>query len=334
MPPISQLALDAAGAFQQISEQERGERARRACAGALVLRAIERVAGGEDADRFGLRRAQAEVAALATSAERSVLHRLVLLLEEEAADERLVRPLVALACELERTRRLPEADAAISLAFSLSAADCTLALHAARIARKLGNRERALTLYQAARDLDGGGVIARLARVGEAVVSPDPVRGLSRAIRAALRAGDGEAAGVGLEERAALRRAAGDRRAAARDLALAALRFPDAVDRARVAHELAGVLLSLGDAPAAREALLAALDCGDAPQKDHARVRLHTLSRDAGDQLGMRRWRSFKRASLVSLSAYRATGGVERSAALRLTRWREAMGARAATATN
>lgn len=334
MPPISQLALDAAGAFQQISEQERGERARRAGAGALVLRAIERVAGGEDADRFGLRRAQAEVAVLASSAERSILHRLVLLLEEGAADERLVRPLVALACELERTRRLPEADAAISLAFSLAAADCTLALHAARIARKLGNRERALVLYGAARDLDGGtGVIARLARVGEAVVSPDPLRGLSVAIRGALRAGDGESAGVGLEERAALRRAAGDRRGAARDLALAALRFPDAVDRARVAHELAGVLLALGDAPAAREALLAALACGDAPQKDHARTRLHTLSRDVGDQMGMRRWRSFKRASLVSLSAYRA-GDPARSAAARMLRWSEALGARASATAN
>ncbi|HEU4558556.1 MAG TPA: hypothetical protein VFS20_11935, partial [Longimicrobium sp.] len=178
----------------------------------------------------------------------------------------------------------------------------------------------------AARELDGGsGVIARLAEVGEAVVSADPVRSLGRVIRRALRAGDAESAAVGMEERACARRAEGDRAGAARDLVIAATRYTDAVDRARVAHELAGVALAQGDADAARQALQVALTWGDAPQQDHARTRLHTLSRDVDDQVGMRRWRSFKRAPLVSMSAYRprSTGG---SSGPRLQRWREALG--------
>jgi hypothetical protein len=156
------------------------------------------------------------------------------------------------------------------------------------------------------------------------VVSDDPVRALGRAVRRALSAGDAEAAAVGLEERAAARRAAGDRRGAARDLLLAAARFTDAVDRARVAHELAGVTLAAGDADAAREALQIALAVGEAPQRDHAQTRLHTLSRDVGDLVGMRRWRSFKRAPLVSMSAYRPSAD-GRSLAPRLLRWREAL---------
>ena len=52
---------------------------------------------------------------------------------------------------------------------------------------------------------------------------------------------------------------------------------------------------------------------------------LHTLARDTGDQVGMRRWRSFQRPSLVSLSAYRASGTAE-TLAPRLVRWREAVG--------
>jgi tetratricopeptide (TPR) repeat protein len=334
MSPITQLAFDAAGALRQISETERGERARRAAAGAMVLRAVERVAAGDDADRFALRRAEAEVASLAASAEKAVLQRLLVVLgdEEGAADRRLAAPLVRYACELEKTRRLPEADAAVSLALSLDAACSATALDAGRIARKLGDRERALAHYRAARDLDGaGGGIARLAQVGEAVVSPAPERALGRAVRAALREGDAEAAAVGREERASLRRAAGDRRGAVRDLCLAAARFPDPVDRARVAHELAGLLLAMGDAAAAREALVAVLAWGDAPQRDHARSRLHTLSRDVGDQVGMRRWRSFKRPPLVSLSAYRpALSGA--TLAPRLARWREALARRDAAA--
>lgn len=323
-------ASTAATTLRQISETARGERARRAAAGALVLACVERARSG-GVDEFSHRRARAEAERLERSPERSILLRLLMMVEGETlAGARLARALVSYACELERTRRLAEADAAVSLALALDGGSPATALHAARLARKLGQRARALALYCAARDLDqGGGPIARLAEVGEAVVSDDPVRALGRAVRRALAAGDAEAAAVGLEERAAARRAAGDRRGAARDLLLAAARFTDAVDRARVAHELAGVTLSAGDADAAREALQLALAVGEPPQRDHARMRLHTLSRDVGDQVGMRRWRSFKRAPLVSLSACRpAADG--RSLAPRLLRWREALGEKTA----
>jgi hypothetical protein len=317
--------LSTAATFLQISETEQGERSRRAAAGALVLAAVERAMAGTR-DEFGLRRARREAESLERCAEKSILLRILIRLEDgEAVDARLSPALVSYACELERTRRLPEADAAVSMALSLDAGTASTALHAARLARKRGERERALALYCAARDLEhGDGPIARLAEVGEAVVSDHAERRLSRVIRRALRAGDAEAAAVGLEERAALRRAASDRRGALRDLCVAAARFPDAVDRARVLHELAGVTLAAGDPDGAREALLTVLTVGDAPQKDHARGRLHTLARDMGDQVGMRRWRSFKRPSLVSLSAYRPAPA-RRSLAPRLARWRESL---------
>jgi hypothetical protein len=318
-------ASAAASTFRRISETERGERALRAAAGALVLACVERARSG-GVDEFSHRRARAEVERLEKSPERTILLRLLMTVEGGTlAEARVAKALVAYACELERTRRLAEADAAVALALALDGADSATALHAGRLARKLGHRKRALALYCAARDLDGGGgPIARLAAVGEAVVSDDAVRALGRAIRHALAAGDREAAAVGLEERAAARRLAGDRGGAARDLLLAAARFADAVDRARVAHELAGVTLAAGDADAAREALQLALSCGEAPQRDHARTRLHTLSRDVGDQVGMRRWRSFKRPPLVSMSAYRPAAGA-RSLAPRLLALREAL---------
>ncbi len=334
MAPISSSVLVAAGALQQISESSPGERGRRAAAGALVLRAVEQAVERGQGFQFVAARAGVEVSGLERGPERAVLRRILLLLEGEGEVEtaRLASPLVGYACELERTRRLPEADAALLLARSAAPDDAEVALHCARVARKLGDRERALELYSAARDLDGvGGSVARLADVGEAVVSDDAERALTRVVRAALRAGDAESAAVGLEERARARRAAGDRRGAARDLCLAAARFTDGVDRARVAHELADVTVASGDPLAAREALLVALEWGDAPQKEHARARLHTLARDLGDQVGARRWRSSRRPSLTSLSLYRPQP-VDRSAAPRLSRWREALGERAAPA--
>ena len=67
MPNSTSAAL-AADHFLRISETERGERARRAGAGALVLRAVERAAAGES-DAFGVRRARHEVERLDRSAE-------------------------------------------------------------------------------------------------------------------------------------------------------------------------------------------------------------------------------------------------------------------------
>jgi tetratricopeptide (TPR) repeat protein len=323
---LEALALQtAADSLQQISETTSGERRQRASAVALVLRAIEQTLGRGAEAGFARRRAEQEVERIAGGAERALLTRLLLLSEvvAESGAGCLCDALVDFAYELESTRRLPEADAVLTLARSIDGQSAAVALHAGRVARKQGDRERALELYRAARELDGsGGAIARLAQIGVAVVSPDAERDLGRVIRGAVCAADHEAAAVGLEERARLRRARGARRAAARDLCFAAARFTDPVDRARVAHQLADLFIAGDDPRAAREALLLALAVGDASQRDHARGRLHTVSRDLGDQVGMRRWRTFSRPALVSLSA-RPRTPVERSEAPRLARWRE-----------
>jgi hypothetical protein len=328
MDGISPAIDTAATAFQQISEQVSGERGRRASTGALALRVVERGIRGIPPCSFLSRRAQLEIAGLPRGRERALLRRLLEVGEEwgnEGNGEVLASLLVRYAAELESTQRLPEADAALTLACSAAPGAPEVALHSGRVARKLLDGGRALALYARARELDTeNGAIARLAAIGEAVVSDDPELALGRAARAAVRYGDGEAAAVALEERARIRRGAGKRRQAVRDLCVAALRFTDATDRARVAHEVADLAVVEGDSPAAREALLVALACGDAPQRDHARVRLHTLSRDVGDEVGMRRWRSFSRPALVSLSLARARPAA-RTAAPLLARWREAL---------
>lgn len=317
----------AADSLQQISETTSGERRQRASTVALVLRTIEyALQPGSDA-AFLRRRAEHDVSGIAAGAERALLARLLLLAEmvPDSGAACLTDSLISFAYELESTRRLPEADAVLTLARSIDSGGALLALHAARVSRMLGDRERALELYRTARDLDAcGGAIARLARIGAAVISSDAERDLGCLLRDALQAGDAEAASVALEERARLRRARGARRAAARDLCIAAVRFPDPVDRARVAHQLADLYIANDDPRAAREALLLALTVGDASQRDHARSRLHTVARDLGDQVGMRRWRTFTRPALVSLSA-RPRTQVDRSEAPRLARWRERM---------
>jgi tetratricopeptide (TPR) repeat protein len=324
MQPLAPAIQAAAGTFQQISESASGERGRRASTGALVLRVVER-AVAKQWNEFLAVRAVAEVERLPRGVERSVLRRLLGLAREEATGswgEPLAEMLVEYAGELELTQRLSEADAAMLLALTTAPGCAEVALHAGRVARKLREHERALELYIRARELDAtGGTIARLASIGEAVVSPMPERALGRVIRRAIRAGDAEAAAVGHEERARVRRAAGERQAAARDLCVAALRYVDPVDRARVAHELADVALVMGDLETAREALLLAVSCGDGPQRDHARSRLHTLCRSVGDEVGMRRWRTFTRPTLVSLSLAGPPRARSAAAAV-LARWR------------
>ncbi|CAN5623433.1 hypothetical protein BH23GEM5_BH23GEM5_03630 [soil metagenome] len=313
----------AAATLRQISEQTRGERARRAAAGALVLRAVEHRTEQGRVCAFGVARAGAELERLGTSREVSILRRLLLSVAADSTAD-VARQLADYAYHLERNR-LPEADAALALARELAPENAEIALHVGRVARKLGDAERALAAYRVARDLDGAtGAISRLAAIGEAVVSADAGAALGRAIRHAIRAGDREAAAVGLEERARVRRAAGDRRGCARDLCRGALRFTDGVDRARVAHALADVTLADADPAAAREALLAASVWGDPPQREHARARLHTLSRDLQDQVGMRRWRSWEPPALVSLSLRRRTQTAT-SLAPRLAHWRETL---------
>ena len=268
---------------------------------------------------------------MSAGAERAMLARLLLLSERVpgSGGACLCEALVDFAYELESTRRLPEADAVLTLARATDASSAALALHAGRVARKQGDRERALELYRAALDLDAaGGAIGRLAQVGVAVVSPAAERELGRVIRSALRASDSEAAAVGLEERAHLRRGRGARRAAARDLFIAAARYADPVDRARVAHRSpTSSWRAAIPARRGRPSCLA-LAVGDGSQRDHARARLHTVSRDLGDQVGMRRWRSFGRPALVSLSARPRTARAG-SDAPRLARWRERISAAA-----
>lgn len=310
----------AAEALREISESTAGERSARAAVVALVLRAVESLARGER-DAFLRLRAEAEAGALGGSGERSMLQRLLLVAEAGGDFARLSELLVGYACELERTRRLPEADAVMGLAVTLAPGSAEVALHAGRIARMQGAAERALVLYRTARALDGDGSLGRLAAVGEAVVSADPEAALSVVMRDAVTARDLEAAAVALEERARVRRAAGRRAAAARDLCTAAARYPDAVDRARVAHELSDLCIAADDPRAAREALLVALAVGGPSQRDHARSRLHTVSRDLGDEVGMRRWRSFGRASLISLSGRPGVSGGTGLSRL-LGRWR------------
>lgn len=326
MLPLAHALHAAAGALQQISDTTPGERGRRAGVVALVLRAVEAALARGEETSFLLLRAEVEVAGLPAGVERAHLRR-ILRVPTDAAGEGVAEVFVEYACELEGTRRLAEAEAVLRLARSVAPEDALVALHAGRVARKSGDGEGALTLYRVARELDAtGGSVARLAAVGEAVVSRDAERELGRAIRAAVRTGDAEAAAVGLEERAQLRRRRGARRAAARDLAAAAVRFTDPVDRARVAHRMADLFVAVDDALAAREALFLALAVGDPSQREHARGRLHTVSRDLGDQVGMRRWRSFQPQSLVSLSS-RPTERPAVSAAPRVARWRERLGA-------
>jgi tetratricopeptide (TPR) repeat protein len=317
----------AATSLQEISASTSGARQQRAAAVALVLRAVECRVDGEDADGFLRRRAEREVEEV-PGAERGLLTRLLLLADflPDSGGEPLCEALVDLAYELEKTRRLAEAEAVLEIARAVSPENAGVALHAGRVARKDGKRERALELYRAARELDDSGSIARLARVGEAVVSADGEVGLGEVVRAARADRDVEAMAVALEERSRLRRARGERRGATRDLCRATVRFTDPVDRARVAHQLADLYVAGDDPHAAREALLLALAVGDSSQREHARGRLHAVSRDLGDQVGMRRWRGTARPPLVSLSA-RSRARVARSDAPRLARWRERIAA-------
>jgi len=325
---LASALQDTAGALQLISDAATGDRRHRAGVGALAMRVVQSALAGEDGHAFLANRAARELETLPRGAERSILSRIVLLAEKGATAEcggPLSSLLVAYAFELETTERLPEAELAIALARTGTPGCAETALHAGRIARKMRRHERALLLYREAQALDtGDGTIARLGAIGEAVVSEDPERGLGLAMRHAVRAGDLEAAAVALEERARFRRAQGRRGGAIRDLCMAVLRFSDPIDRARAAHELTDVATTLGDVATAREALLLAARCGSGPQQDHARSRLYTLARSQGDQVGMRRWRTFGRPSLVSIISSRTTCRPSPAAAV-LARFREGL---------
>ncbi len=291
--------------------------------GALVLGAVELKRAGVAGGTFVRRRAEAEVARLGATAERRILAKLLAVVAEPAAagGELVAKLLGAYAAELERGGRYVEAAAALELALRERPESAELALRAARVARLRGRAEGAAGWYARVRELDdGSGRWSRLAAIGEALIGEEPMRSVSRAMRAAVRAGDAGAAAIALEERAGLRQARGEAAGAIRDLCVAALRYESTGDRARVAHRLADVLAARGDHAGTREALLAALAVGKADQRAYAVNRLHTLARAAGDELGLRRWRSSSPSPLVALGpGRRAAGG---SAAGRLRRWR------------
>jgi hypothetical protein len=329
MTGIARTARNGAERLQAVAERSSGERARRAAAAAVVLRAVAAASAGAEGAVFLVARARGEVAKLPAGPERAVLRRMVELYEggtegvEVSPGRVLTGLLVAYAGEVERSGRLEEADAALELACEAAPRDPEAALHAGRIARKLGDAARARRRYAEVRALDAPcGRFARLASIGEALISAEPERALGRAIREAVRAGDAEAAAIGHEERAAVRRAAGDGSGAIRDLCAAMARFVDPVDRARVAHALADQAVAAGDALAAREALLLVLEQGDAVQQAHARSRLYTLSLALGDELGVRRWRDAWSSKLISLGLYRV-GRSTATAAPTLARWRD-----------
>lgn len=177
-------------------------------------------------------------------------------------------------------------------------------------------------LYQEVRRLAGDDAhLGRMAGVGEALLTAEPVPALGRALRTAVRAGDVEAAAVAQEERAHARRTSGDRGGALRDYLVASARYQDPVDRARVLHAAADLLTAAGDLLGAREVLLLAVDEGRPEQRVHARSRLHALSRALGDELGRRRWIGQKGTPLVSLMAARPCEA-SRSRSAMVGRWR------------
>lgn len=201
---------------------EAADRAARREAGGVVVRALALEARGSAGAAFVRRRAEREVARLGRSEERRLLTKL---LEAPGEARVLAKLLAAYAAELERQERLGEAAAALLVARRLWRDSPELVLRAARVARLAGCAGRARRLYARVRMLDGdSGHWSRLAAVGEALLSQDPQQALTAAIQAAVESEDDVAVVVGLEERAALRRAQGDEAGADRDRCVAAFR--------------------------------------------------------------------------------------------------------------
>lgn len=293
----------------------------------LVLRVLRGRGDGVDRDGgpFLVRRAVRDVAERAEGRERAVLSRVLEAgCSSPASDGRDAPPfdeaLLEWAGFLEARGRLPEAASVLDLARTRRPSDPVLLLHRARVARRAGRRERARRLY--ARLREGDGVpehLVRMARIGAALLADDPEAELSTAVRAAVRAGDGEAAAVGLEARARVRRRCGDVAGAFRDYGCALLRFDDPVDRGRVGHELADLCLAERWTAAAREVLRAVERFAHPAQASRAASRLFALALSVGDEVGCRRWRSAGSSGLVSLAPSAASG--EDAGPSRVDRW-------------
>jgi tetratricopeptide (TPR) repeat protein len=208
----------------------------------------------------------------------------------EAPGDATASLLVRAGAALERAGNHAGARSIFELAAELRPSCATTRLHAGRAARQSGAREVALAHYTRAQSLDADGRVARLARIGEAMLSQSAERKLSVEIRRAVRDGDPEAAGVGLEARATLRCETERCRDAIRDLCVCALRYPDREDRSRAAERVAELLVREREPHAAREALLLVHEIGTAAQRASASAQLYRLSLELGDTLGARRW--------------------------------------------
>jgi tetratricopeptide (TPR) repeat protein len=267
-------------------------------AGRVVLRAIG------TGDPFLLRRADHAVAELGSEAVRRPLRRALECARNGEADPAAAAAgLLGYGAVLERHAEYLEAEAVYGAALEQLPGDSRVALHAARAARKAGRREAALSLYRRAGETAGGDIrMHLLVRIGEALVSAEPERALTAAASAARAAGDRDALGVALEERARIRPTVRHSNAAVRDLLAAAVRYRDAQDRVRVLHRLAELLTARGDLPAAREALLAALDLVGEGKRGHTLQRLRTVARSMGDAVELRRSRGQGGGTLVSLA--------------------------------
>lgn len=286
--------------------------------------------GGAAPESFQFRRLRALVAALPHEAERRPLLRA---LDRSDRPAECARSLLAWAGHLETIGRFDEADFATGLAARICPDDPAIDLHRARVARKAGYAEKALTLYHRAleRLSDNQIPLARMARLGCVLVGPDGERGISAILRESIRSGDHESAAVAQEARARRRIGAGDLSGAVRDLLFAAVRYPRAIDRGRVGLALADLLTSRGDLAAARSVLEVVEREALPRQADWARARLLQLARCTGDEIGLRRWAESTSNDLVALlpprrgvapspSATSLHSAIRRLAALRLSR--------------
>jgi tetratricopeptide (TPR) repeat protein len=265
-------------------------------AGRVIVRAVI------TAQPFLLRRAAVALSGLDGSpARRPLRHAAHAALDGDG--EAALGGLVGYGALLERHGEFAEAEAVYASVLPLRTGDPCVALHAARAARKAGHMDAALAFYREAGERAGGNAeMAFMIGIGEALVSPDPEAGLTAIIGRARQARSRDVVAVALEERARLRSAGRRSPAAIRDLVHAAARFRDRQDRVRVLHRLGELLSARGDLPAAREALLAALDITAESHRPHTVQRLRTVARAMGDDVGLRRTRGQGTASLVCLA--------------------------------
>jgi hypothetical protein len=265
----------------------------------LVLRAV---AAGGAGRAFLLRRARGAAMELPAGAESRLIRRVVEAFDSGTSARERGCTLLAWAGYVEARHRLGEAGRILELALRLEPTDGDLALHRARIARKAGDAGRAAALYERVRlGRSTAPHLDRMAEIGQALLAAEPEAALACAARGALAAGDPEAAAVAQEERARVRRATGRVGAALRSYATAAARFSDPVDRGRIGHEVADMLVAAGDADAARVVLLATARVAHPDQVERVWGRLGELSQAIGDELGARRWRGARPIGLVAL---------------------------------